>query len=82
MLRGEESYEDYLFVEQTCTKWGVAFEGTRVDVPAYMKKTGEEAQSLPPERYAMVFWGRVMKKYECTAVSISDTMVMIRWKQC
>ena len=54
MLRGEESYEDYLFVEQICKKWGVAFEGTRVDVPAYMKKMGE-AQSLPQERYDMVF---------------------------
>lgn len=82
MLRGEESYEDYLFVEQICKKWGVAFEGTRVDVPAYMKKMGGSTE-LAARTLRYGFFEQVMKKYECTVLVLGhhgddqvETMLM------
>ncbi len=82
MFRGEESYEDYLFVEQTCTKWGIVFEGTRIDVPAYMKKTGESTE-LAARKLRYDFFGEIMKKYECTILVLGhhgddqvETMLM------
>ncbi|MGN1400642.1 MAG: tRNA lysidine(34) synthetase TilS [Bacillus sp. (in: firmicutes)] len=44
MFRGQESYEDYLFVEEICKKWDIPFEGTRVDVPRYIKETAKSPQ--------------------------------------
>ena len=70
------------FVEQSCEKWGILFEGTRIDVPAYMKQTGESSQVAARKlRYA--FFGELMKKYECTILVLGhhgddqiETMLM------
>lgn len=82
MFRGEQSYEDYLFVEQTCKNWGILFEGTRIDVPAYMKKTGESTE-LAARKIRYAFFGELMKKYECTTLVLGhhgddqvETMLM------
>lgn len=82
MFRGEQSYEDYLFVEQTCKTWGIMFEGTRIDVPAYIKKTGESSeQAARTLRYA--FFAEIMKKHGCSTLVLGhhgddqiETMLM------
>ena len=82
MFRGEESYEDYLFVEQTCKQWGIMFEGTRIDVPAYMKRTGESAE-LAARNLRFAFFEEMMKKHDCTTLVLGhhgddqvETMLM------
>ena len=82
MFRGEQSYEDYLFVEQICKKWGIAFEGTRIDVSAYMKKTGESTE-LAARKLRYDFFDELMKKFECTTLVLGhhgddqvETMLM------
>jgi tRNA(Ile)-lysidine synthase len=82
MFRGDESYEDYLFVEQICKEWGIAFEGTRIDVPAYMKQTGESTE-LAARNLRYRFFEQVMNKYECTVLVLGhhgddqvETMLM------
>lgn len=82
MFRGEQSYEDYLFVEQICGKWGIPFEGKRIDVPAYIKETGESSEQAARKlRYA--FFAELMKKQECTTLVLGhhgddqvETMLM------
>lgn len=62
MFRGQQSYEDYLFVEKYCAEWDVVFAGTRIDVPAYISKTGKSSQVASREaRYK--FYEEVMRKY-------------------
>uniref|UniRef100_UPI0030C7C1EA ATP-binding protein n=1 Tax=Enterococcus faecium TaxID=1352 RepID=UPI0030C7C1EA len=36
MFRGEESYQDAMFVHEFCRNRGIAFEMTRANVPQYM----------------------------------------------
>lgn len=40
MFRGEESYEEALFVQEFCKIRNIAFEMKQVDVPQYMEQTG------------------------------------------
>ena len=62
MFRGEQSYEDYVFVEKFCAKWGVTFEGIRKNVPEYITRTGKSSQVASRElRYA--FFEEIMSKY-------------------
>ena len=62
MFRGEQSYEDYVFVEKYCAEWGVTFEGTRINVPEYIIRTGKSSQVASREvRYK--FFEEVMSKY-------------------
>lgn len=62
MFRGEESYEDALFVKGYCEQYGIPFEMVRVDVPDLMKKTGKSSQIAAREaRYE--FFAKVMDKY-------------------
>lgn len=62
MFRGQESLEDYLFVEQVCQTLHLPFEGTRVNVTAYMQQTNQSTQVAAREvRYR--FFEKVMKKY-------------------
>lgn len=82
MFRGEESYRDYLFVEQTCEQWGIVFEGCRIDVPAYIKQTGESTQ-LAARKLRFAFFEEMMKKHACTTLVLGhhgddqvETMMM------
>lgn len=62
MFRGEQSYEDYVFVKKHCAEWGVTFEGTRINVPEYISKTGKSSQVASREvRYK--FFEEVMSRY-------------------
>lgn len=62
MFRGQESFEDYLFVKQVCDEMHLTFEGARLDVPEYIEKTGKSSQIAAREiRYR--FFEEVMKKH-------------------
>lgn len=62
MFRGEQSYEDYVFVKKYCAEWGVTFEGTRINVPEYISKTGKSSQVASREvRYK--HFEEVMSQY-------------------
>lgn len=82
MFRGEESYEDYLFVEKICKEWDIVFEGCRIDVPAHMKQTGESTQ-LAARKLRFEFFAELMKKYGCSTLVLGhhgddqvETMLM------
>ncbi len=62
MFRGEESYQDYRYVEEMCAKWNLPFKGTRIDVPEYIKHTGKNTQQASRDcRYA--YYKAIMKEY-------------------
>lgn len=62
MFRGEESYQDALFVQAFCERCEIPFEMKRVDVPAYMRETGLSSQQAARAcRYA--FFEQVMEKH-------------------
>ena len=82
MFRGEESYEDYRFVEKTCQEWNIPFEGKRINVPAYMEQTGESSQ-LAARNLRYAFFEEVMKKYQLSILALGhhgddqiETMLM------
>lgn len=82
MFRGEESYQDYLFVEAICKDWGILFEGTRADVPAYIEKTGASPQ-VAARTLRFQFFESVMHKYRATELVLGhhgddqiETMLM------
>ena len=63
MLRGQQSYDDYLFVEDFCKKRGIAFEGTRINIAELHEKQGGNLQRLcRDERYS--FLRSVMQKHK------------------
>ena len=62
MFRGQQSYEDYVFVEKYCGEWGISFEGTRIDVPAYISKTGKSSHGASREVIYKVY-EEVMGRY-------------------
>ncbi|MBS8266984.1 tRNA lysidine(34) synthetase TilS [Mesobacillus boroniphilus] len=62
MFRGDESYQDALFVKAFCEKRDIPFEMERVDVPAYIRETGLSSQQAARAcRYN--FFERVMGKH-------------------
>lgn len=62
MFRGEESYQDALFVKAFCEERNIPFEMKRIDVPAYMRETGLSSQQAARAcRYG--FFEEVMEKY-------------------
>ncbi|AOV06296.1 tRNA lysidine(34) synthetase TilS [Sporosarcina ureilytica] len=62
MLRGEESAKEGKFVEAFCKGVGIPFYGGSVPVPAILKQTGGNIQTVCREgRYA--FFDEVMRKY-------------------
>lgn len=62
MFRGEQSYQDALFVKAFCEEHGISFEMKRIDVPAHMQKTGLSSQQAAREcRYQ--FFEEVMEKF-------------------
>ena len=63
MFRGEESYQDALFVQDFCEKRDIPFEMKRIDVPAYMRETGLSSQQAARAcRYS--FFEQVMEKHQ------------------
>lgn len=63
MLRGEQSYEDYLFVESFCRERGILFDGARINIAELHSAQGGNLQTLcREERYA--FLQTVMEKYK------------------
>ena len=62
MFRGEESYQDYQYVEGICARWNIPFMGARIDVPKHIRQTGKNAQQASRDcRYA--HYKAIMKKY-------------------
>ena len=62
MFRGDESYQDAMFVKAFCEKHEIPFEMKRVDVPAYMRETGLSSQQAARAcRYD--FFEQVMEKH-------------------
>ncbi|MGM9927985.1 MAG: tRNA lysidine(34) synthetase TilS [Bacillus sp. (in: firmicutes)] len=62
MFRGQQSYDEYLFVKAFCTERGIPFEGIQVDVPKYIEQTGKTTQVAARElRYQ--FFDSVMKEH-------------------
>ncbi|HHY75113.1 MAG TPA: tRNA lysidine(34) synthetase TilS [Bacillus bacterium] len=82
MFRGEESYQDLLFVKAFCEDYHIQFEGTSVDVPAYMKMHNVSVQVAAREcRYD--FYNRVLEKYNADYLALAhhgddqvETMLM------
>lgn len=63
MFRGDESYQDALFVKDFCEKRDIPFEMKRIDVPAYMRETGLSSQQAARAcRYS--FFEQVMEKHQ------------------
>ena len=62
MFRGEESFEDAMFVKSFCEENEIPFEMARVNIPEMMERTGKSSQVAAREaRYD--FFGEVMEKY-------------------
>ncbi|NRD77485.1 tRNA lysidine(34) synthetase TilS [Bacillus sp. BRMEA1] len=63
MFRGQESYEDAMFVKEFCKQEQVPFEMVRVNVPKVMEETGQSAELAGREvRYE--FYQKIMEKYQ------------------
>ncbi|ADL08812.1 tRNA lysidine(34) synthetase TilS [Thermosediminibacter oceani] len=69
-FRGQESDEDETFVRDLAGQWGLPFYGEKVDVPAYIKKTG-----LSPEdaarRVRYAFFERVRRETGAGKVALA-----------
>ncbi|OLS34130.1 tRNA lysidine(34) synthetase TilS [Bacillus sp. MRMR6] len=62
MFRGQESFEDALFVKSFCHQNNIPFEMARIDVPELSKKTKKSSQIAAREaRYG--FYKNIMEKY-------------------
>ena len=63
MLRGEESEDDYSYVENYAQQHNILFEGAHIDVNAYKEKYGLTTQIAAREcRYQ--FFEKVMEKHD------------------
>ncbi|MFD6438524.1 tRNA lysidine(34) synthetase TilS [Peribacillus sp. NPDC060186] len=67
MFRGDESYEDYKYVQQICEQWGIVFEGRRIDVPAHIEQTGESSQ-LTSRKLRFAFYEEMMDKHQASTL--------------
>ncbi|WP_066321836.1 tRNA lysidine(34) synthetase TilS [Bacillus sp. FJAT-29814] len=82
MFRGQESFEDALFVKEYCEKIAVPFEMVRINVPEKMKAEGKSSQSAAREaRYD--FYRKVMERYQAPYLALGhhgddqmETMLM------
>ncbi|WP_251554329.1 tRNA lysidine(34) synthetase TilS [Neobacillus muris] len=69
MFRGQESYEDALFVKNFCAEYGVPFEMAQVNVPQIMEADGKSAETAAREvRYQ--FYKQVMEKHHCSYLAL------------
>ncbi|WNF37063.1 tRNA lysidine(34) synthetase TilS [Bacillaceae bacterium IKA-2] len=70
LLRGEESEQDYLFVEQFCRDKKIIFEGAKVNVGKYQEDHKVSLQVAAREcRYR--FFEEVMIKYKATFLALA-----------
>jgi tRNA(Ile)-lysidine synthase len=69
MFRGEESYQEALFVQEFCEKRLIPFEMIQANVPEYIKKTGKSSQIAARElRYQ--FYNDMMKKHHLSYLAL------------
>ncbi|MGM0904585.1 MAG: tRNA lysidine(34) synthetase TilS [Bacillota bacterium] len=69
MFRGEESYQEALFVQEFCEKRSIAFELKQANVPEYIKETGKSSQVAARElRYQ--FFNEMMKKHQLSFLAL------------
>lgn len=69
MFRGEESFQDALFVKGYCKEKAIPFEMERVNVPEYMEKSGKSSQTAARDcRYS--FYQRTATKYEADFIAL------------
>lgn len=62
MFRGQESFEDALFVKAYCEQRGIPFEMTRINVPEIIRQTRKNSQAASRQaRYE--FFEEIMEKY-------------------
>lgn len=70
MFRGEQSYQEMLYVKSLCSKWNIPFEGTRINIPKEKGKHQESSQALSRKlRYQ--FFQSVMKKYQIQSLALA-----------
>ena len=63
MFRGEESYNEAMFVKDFCDKYGIPCEIKRIDVPAYIENSKKNPQEASREcRYQ--FFYEIMERYQ------------------
>jgi tRNA(Ile)-lysidine synthase len=82
MFRGQESYEDAMFVKEFCEQYAIPFEMTRVNVPEIMGISGKSSQIAARDvRYE--FFLRIMEKYKYPFLALAhhgddqmETMLM------
>jgi tRNA(Ile)-lysidine synthase len=82
MFRGQESYEDAMFVKEFCEQSAIPFEMTRVNVSEIMGSSGKSSQIAAREvRYE--FFLKIMEKYEYPFLALAhhgddqiETMLM------
>jgi tRNA(Ile)-lysidine synthase len=82
MFRGQESYEDAMFVKDFCEQNAIPFEMTRVNVSEIMESTGKSSQIAAREvRYE--FFLKIMEKYQYPFLALAhhgddqmETMLM------
>ncbi|WP_312474615.1 tRNA lysidine(34) synthetase TilS [Neobacillus sp.] len=69
MFRGQESYEDAMFVKRMCEQYDIPFEMTRVNVTELMGITGKSSQIAAREvRYH--FYAEIMERYDCSYLAL------------
>lgn len=82
MFRGDESAEDFSFVENYCKKEGIPFEGTKINVRRYQEEHKLSSQVAAREcRYR--FFETVLQKYKSQLLALAhhgddqvETMIM------
>ncbi len=82
MFRGEESFQDAMFVKEFCEQHKIPFEMVRINVTEIMEETGMSSQIAGREvRYE--FYHNVMEKYESPYLALAhhgddqiETMLM------
>lgn len=63
MFRGQESYQDAMFVKDFCEQYAIPFEMDRINVTKVMEDTGKSSQIAAREvRYQ--FYLKIMEKYD------------------
>ncbi|MFD1849246.1 tRNA lysidine(34) synthetase TilS [Oceanobacillus bengalensis] len=81
-LRGEESYQDLVYVKDMCEKWNVPFVGKSIDVPAYKieNKLGTE---IAARELRYQFFQEQMKRHDADILALGhhgddqiETMLM------
>ncbi|MBP2242600.1 tRNA(Ile)-lysidine synthase [Cytobacillus eiseniae] len=69
MFRGEESFDEAIFVQKFCEERDIPFEMTRVNVPNYIAESGKSAQIASREcRYQ--FYEEMMAKYQADYLAL------------